>query len=68
MTILNWRTGDKSPVYVYRAFLQILMSEVDARGMVTKPGPSLDAWDGSGAEAEIIARAKPLAQALAERV
>jgi hypothetical protein len=66
VTVLHWRTGAVLPTYVYRVALIVLTSEVDARGLVTKPGISLDAWDPDGAEAAIIARAKPLAQALAE--
>lgn len=66
-TVLHWRKDVKTPDYPYRVALQILTTEVDAQGQVTKPGIPLDAWDRDGREAEIIARAKPLAQLLAAR-
>lgn len=67
VTVLAWRKGQKSPEHAYRVALQILTTEVNERGAVTKPGIPLDAWDRDGREAEIIRRVKPLAQLLAER-
>ncbi len=66
-TVLHWRTDKKTPDYAHRVALQILTTEVDAQGHVIRPGIPLDAWDRDGREAEIIARAKPLAQLLAAR-
>lgn len=66
-TVLHWRKGVKTPDYAYRVALQVVTTEVDERGQVTKTGIPLDAWDRDGREAEIISRARPLAQLLAAR-
>lgn len=67
VTVLAWRKGQKTPEYAYRVALQVLTTEVDERGRVTKEGIPLDAWDRDGREAEIISRVRPIAQLLAAR-